>query len=333
MVHYWRKGYFIPLWVLLEFISLFPNSNILLNKMERKVIAYKGRSDKSIIPYRNNKFLLPLKVTPEFVSVYFHLIFDGCVTKKSTASYYQVNEIARKNFLEKLENCFGEFKIFKKSNKNYYTVQIPFPIVQIIQKYFNVKSFKSKESEIPFKIMKLKRAHKVAGISALIVDEGSINDSTHVGLSNYKLLNQIKKLVKSLGYKSGKVKKYKEFWAFSFSNKSLDIMKNDIDKLSILFPTCNLAHKQPLFQILYNIHTRGTDNTIYNWQKIEFVLKEILSRKKQCSTSQLQNTLNILYDIYISRTALRRYLKRMCTNNLLRLIKVDGEKGCVWSLL
>jgi len=314
-IHYWRNGNFIPLWVIIELSKLLNNKNI-LKKIERHVIAFKSRSGRTIHSFKNRQ-QFPLRITPEFVSLYFHLIGDGYVGgKKSTASYFQKNHGAREQFLQKLKNCFGDFTISSKSYEN-CVVEFPFIIARIIKKYLRNNGFYSADSKLPKIIYNLDRLSKVAGLAAIIVDEGNIDDTIMIGMYNYDLIVQLRELIISLGYKCGKVSERKTVWNFSISNKSLNLFKNDLNNLSKSFPTCDLSFKRINFDILYEIHQRGTDNTVYNWDIIEKQICDLL-QNKELTCPEIRVLLKLEFNTAISHIALLRFLRKMRRNEKIK---------------
>jgi hypothetical protein len=305
-ISHWRRGTFMPLWIALEFLNMIKTYS--LEEMENNVISYKCRSGKQIIPTNNNKRLLPIAITPEFVSIYFHLTGDGHVDfKKSIASYFQVNELAANNFIQKLKNCFGEFNVsYKKSN-----VTFPIITVHIIKHWLEVEKFGSKNSIFPEKVSCLGDEFKLASFTALLVDEGSIEDEVSIGMTNYNVMKKLHETIKYLGYFCSELKLYGDVYSFNLYNKSLDKFYIDLKKLKSKYPTCSLSNKSISFEILYEIHKRGTNNTVYDWNAIENNITRILSSSSPLAIGDIRILLKRDYNISSSYIALRRFLTRL----------------------
>lgn len=171
-----------------------------------------------------------------------------------------------------------------------------------------VKTFGSKKSVFPEKISHLNDEFKLASFIALLVDEGSIEDEISIGMTNYSVMTALHKTIKSLGYSCSELKLYGDAYNFNLHNKSLDKFYNDLKTLKDKYPTCSLSHKSTSFEILYEIHKRGTNNTVYNWDIIENNVNKILSESAPISIGDIRISLKRDYNISSSYTALRRFL-------------------------
>jgi len=229
-------------------------------ELENKIISYKSYHGKEIFPKFNNERKLPIKITPEFESIIYHMIGDGHVSKIGSSEYTQLNEIGKNNFLQKLFRVFGYFN-YSKEGLNNGRIYISKTIISIICDYYNLSAdnFRWNKSILPKVCFNKNNSFKLAGLIAIIVDEGYVgNNKITIGLSNQILLSQIKQLALDLDLSCGKLtlKKGNETKKDSFR---FNILKRSIKKLLIKtkelgkkYPTCNLAQKENKILTLIN---------------------------------------------------------------------------------
>ena len=246
------KNSHVPLWVLIEWSKLLSRKNSADNKImrtiERNIMSYSmaGKSHSITMPR------LPIKKTPELVSVIFHFLGDGHIGRKTvSSSYRQMNEQGLRNFLQKLRNSFGEFNYDRNEFKNGRLV-VPKVITEFYKYYFNLSSTTTFEGRVPDKIKCLPKPFLVASLVSFIVDEGHVWEVITIYSKNKALLNDVREIAVSCGYLCHPIReKYArgklDCYRFSISSKSYCLLSNDIRALVKIFPTCSLAQKQHLF--------------------------------------------------------------------------------------
>jgi hypothetical protein len=243
------KNVYIPLWVLKE-LSIFIShcksvDNVIMRKIESHILSYSigGKS----IPITSP--ILPVKFTPELVSVIFHFLGDGHVGRKGvTSSYRQMNKDGLNNMLVKLRSCFGEFKYDRKEFQNGKLV-IPKAITTFYVHFFALPSTNTFESYVPHNIKDLPRKFLIAGLLSFIVDEGHIGDVITIYSKNKRLLSDIREMGQKCGYHCNPLyEKYArgklDCYRFGISSRSASLLATDIACLSAKFSSCTLVQKQ-----------------------------------------------------------------------------------------
>ena len=114
--------------------------NFTIEEFQNKIVSYQAYHGKSIKPEFQDERKLPIKVTPEFESIIYHLMGDGHVRAIGSGEYTQLSVIGRTNFLNKLYNTFGYFEVTEKSF-NDGRVIIPKVIIDIIANLLNNGTF------------------------------------------------------------------------------------------------------------------------------------------------------------------------------------------------
>jgi hypothetical protein len=192
------KSIRIPLWVLIEFSKLLSSSprgaDSIMRRIEKGIVCYAGTGKST--PVFEPK--LPLRLTPELVSVIFHLLGDGHIGTGTDVSHYrQINGLALQNFIRKLHNSFGNFRetIVEKSK-----IIVPRIITDFYRHYFGLNRCRWDTARIPGGVKALRTEFLVAGLAAFIVDEGHIGDHIELYSSNYNLLSDLREIVQRLEY-------------------------------------------------------------------------------------------------------------------------------------
>jgi hypothetical protein len=245
----------LPLRFVTDLIKFIEN-NILcfsftLDELQSKVVSYHAHHGKSIKPQFHRERKLPIKVTPEFESIIYHLFGDGHVKEIGSGEYTQLSEIGRKNFLNKLYNVFGYFEITKKSFDDGKVI-IPKAIIRIVCKYYNLNhnSFNWNTSKLPLNISD-DVEFKIASLVAFIVDEGYISDKgIEIYSSNKVLLTQIRNLAIDLSLDCSELKtkkpngSIKESFRFRIRKESSINFIRMVKDLKEKYPYCGLAQKE-----------------------------------------------------------------------------------------
>ncbi len=278
----------IPLWVVLEMSKIIAKTendyNLVMQELEANIEYYCGQGFSTHV---HGKF--PMRLTPELVSVVFHLCGDGFFanTIGKSSSYRQVNAEGLINFRQKLLNSFGNFETDTNEIKDFKT-PIPRVISDFYMNYFELGDLRWDIARIPEKIKRMGKGYLVTGLTSFIIDEGHIGDNIEIYSGNLKLLEDIRDIADTIGYicNGPRVKSKtntKEFRLY-ISLKSVIAFSNDIKEIEKEFPTCNLAHKQELFNriVKRNNPTLKREKNGVTKQKILTLLSE-----KQMSALEL----------------------------------------------
>lgn len=333
-LHTWRSGYkrekgrikkiCIPLWVLIEMSKLLSNSNLINNKImrriERNILFYKGWGKST--PIVNPK--LPILFTPEMVSVFFHLCGDGHVgSGRDTSHYRQTSQQALYNFLKKLQNVFGKFRVSIVEESKLF---IPRIITDFYKHFFQINSFGWNKARIPKKIKNLPKEFLIAGLTAFIVDEGCVGDFIEIYSKNRQLLNDILEITLKLGYKVSTIKKkyrYGKFdtYRFIISSKSLISLFKDIKHVEKRFQTCNILHKSAQLEWIVKVKNRKWERRSFGKTK-ELILKFLRSSKMTAPELALKTTIRI--------SSIREHLLQLEKMGLIKRVGKNG-RAILWS--
>lgn len=241
------KSVNVPLWVAIEMSKTLSGSesrdNALMKDIEKNIVSYECSG--TSIPVTNPIF--PILLTPELVSVIFHFCGDGHIGGLSVSSYRQMIPEGLDNFLKKLNNCFGNFRINKNEYKDGKLV-IPRVITEFYKHYFKLNNCNWDVARIPENIKQMDKEFILSGLLAFMVDEGHISHSVEIYSKNKELLQDIADIANSLGHKNSNFdEKFKNGVLSSYrirlSLKNMDKLYYDMKNLSEKFPTCTLCHK------------------------------------------------------------------------------------------
>ena len=219
--------------------------------VQDSVLGYKAWGRGTMIATPN----LPIQVSPEFASIFFHFLGDGHIGGyEDSSTYRQMNDEGLKQFLDKLFLVFGEFKISQHTFDS-GKVLVPLPITQIITGYFGMDASGFSNTFLSPKVFELPREHKVAGLAAFILDEGHItNRCIELYSHNARLLKGMRQLVVQLGYECSEVKgrdlktsKTRQY-RFRLNKKGSQDFARDLKGLLEEHPLCSLGCKQPLLE-------------------------------------------------------------------------------------
>ena len=254
----WRKGgkkrgnnlrpVNIPIWVLIEISKIISPNNYLniLSKIEKNIVLYRGLGKaKSVYNVK-----LPILLTPETISIIFHLSGDGHVgTGEDISHYRQVNKEGLECFIQKLRNIFGDFDLTIREGSK---VTIPRIITDFYLHYFKLNTLGWDIARIPDKIKNMNKEFLLAGLTSFIIDEGHISsDVIEIYYKNKNLIGDIKEISEKIGYSTrGPGEKYRygklDSYRIYISTKDARKFYSDILVISKKFPTCKLAHKMKL---------------------------------------------------------------------------------------
>jgi|GEM_PF-2651035 len=316
---------FMPLWLVQRLSKLNKEK---IEGIQRNVISYRSGGSGLII----NSPKLPIKVTPELDSIVIHLLGDGAAGD-FTPSYTQKNKQPFDNFIEKLENCFGNFQKSIYFTQGKHQIKFPKAITDIISKHYSIISYRSHDSKIPNAILNRRDTkYKLACIASFIVDEGNIRDIIVLYSSNRILLSQIRQLVLDCGYNCTKIKLNKKANSYMFGLRNKDIEKfyNDLIKLSKEFSTCNLSFKDKDAKFILERRknknpksSKITDKIILNILKKDSFSAKQISRLSGYAYCTILHHLEKLYKnkrITRKKNQDRIYLWKLC--GILEKIKI-----------
>ena len=253
----------IPLWALIELSKIKSKSERKENKSMQEVernIEYYTNHGKSH-PITEPK--LPLRLTPEMVSIIFHFMGDGHIGGKSqSSSYRQMNKEGLTNFLLKLRNIFGDFNYNRNEFENGKVI-VPKIITDFYNHYFDLPNTDTFDSYIPPHLRSLSKEFLVASLVAFMIDEANIGEVIEVYSKNPDLIRDVRKIAVTCGYDCKNVrKKYRygifDCYRFLISSNSYLKLYDDITKLTKKFPLCGLVHKAKKFKILVKRKHRST---------------------------------------------------------------------------
>lgn len=195
---------------LAKFLSEKGHREFDLNRVEKKIVAYRGIGTSLII--RDPNF--PLKEDERMIRIFFHLLGDGYGGKYGYGGGNPFYRNYTKNLLDEFEKdlkVFGKVPHIKRAT----IVEIPHVIGYILKHIYKI-NFESRRSFIPSVIYKLPRELIAQGIKAFADDEASVEDCRiRFHSSNKKLLSGIKSLMirkfPEFSGKIGKIKKSKTY--------------------------------------------------------------------------------------------------------------------------
>ena len=233
----------IPLWALIEISLLLSKSskqdNFIMRQIEKNIEYYMSRGAANHI-YRPK---LPISVTPEMVSVLFHLCGDGHLSDgRAMSSYRQMNRLGLNNFLNKLKSIFGEFEYGEAELEN-GKINIPKAMADIYKYYFQITNLRTFTARIPEEVKRLPKDFLLAGLTAFILDDGHVSDVIEIYSKNFLLLKDIKEITLKLGYSCRPIRKKYRYGKFD-SYRFLICSENHVKLYEDLL---NLTKKFPHF--------------------------------------------------------------------------------------
>lgn len=301
---------YMPLWVILELSKI---TGISSGKLNKNVISYRsgGRGNWVYNPR------LPIKVTPEFESLIFHLFGDGCAGN-FTPSYFQKNREANQQFLRKLTTCFGDFSVTRYRNK--WQIRFPKAVTDILTHFYKIESYHSDKIKIPSKIYQSSKLNKLACITAFILDEGNIRDLINISSKNKKFLAELKGLIESCGYACRSIKPHKPSNTFylNLSNKSIERFYQDYIDLIKQFPCCGLANKHK--SLVYIISRRKNKSDI---KDIDGAILNLLKKNKL-------TTMKIAQILGFANCTILHHLEKFHAKGVIERIR--KERSFIWSV-
>jgi len=281
----------VPLWVLMH---LSKSANISLVEMERNIVSYKLTNSPARVAVREP--ILPVKLTPEFVSLTAHFCFDGSLPKDGKGSYYSQKNIEQvNNFIEKTKNCFGGVPAkIRLDGKKVYSIRLPRIIGEACRHICGFETFDSLRTVIPERIKESGSDFKAAFLVSAIVDEGCVGtEYIQLMLKNKKMIEDLREICSDLDCDCTEPRGRKGYKNFSyFYIKSVVKLWENITGLTKRYPSISFGFKESKFR--YVISSRGFAKPEHNARTAAERKKIILNNLKESKTSfELANTLKI----------------------------------------
>jgi hypothetical protein len=317
------KSVRIPLWAIIEFSKLLScsarDAHSIMCIIEKGVVCYAGTGKST--PVFEPK--LPLRLTPELVSIVFHLFGDGHIGRGVDVSHYrQINGFGLQNFIRKLHNSFGNFRETIVENSK---IIVPRIITDFYRHYFGFNGCRWDTARIPRGVKVLRKEFLVAGLAAFIVDEGHISDHIELYSSNHNLLSDLREIVQRLGYTTTSIHpKYRygilNGYRFLILKESAPLFYRDLKSLTQRFPTCGLVHKSARLEFMVKTKERGWRRKPHGVTK-----RRLIDLLRSPMTSQeLSSQLNI------PASSIREHLLQLQATNKVRRLGKKNKRSIVW---
>jgi len=199
---YYRKS-FTSIKLIRNIIKVFGNqlSKDFLWKLERNIMEYRGLSGYSI---RNP--ILPIRESPKFYSIVFHMIGDGNASPRHTAYYSNKCRELIAEFVKNLQ-IFGNVRTnFVTRDDNLTYAKFPRVVMRVLSHLLKVEFVRT--NHFPNRIFTAPIECKSEAIKAFIDDEGCVSTSFVIIQKSKNILIELKSLLESLGIRSGKICNY-----------------------------------------------------------------------------------------------------------------------------
>ena len=325
------KNRFIKLSTIIKLTNLLSKKGYCefdINKIEKKVIAYRGIGTSLII--KNPKF--PLKEDERIIRIFFHLLGDGYGGKYGVAKPFYRNYA--KELLDEFEEdlkVFGEVPHIKRET----IVEIPSVIGYILEHIYKV-NFESHKSFIPPVIFKLPDKPIAQGIKAFADDEASVEDCRiKFHSSNKNLLSGIRNLIiKKFPEFSGKIGEIREGWTClrgkKFIRYSFTILSSGLKPYYDLIGFSHKGKAESL-QIIIERRKRKWARRDKNITKL-LILQSLENRNKTVK--------EISKEVGITESIVRSHFEGSKSNGILSLNKMgfvknigfNNTRGRIWSI-
>jgi len=175
--------------------------NDLLNELEKNVVAYRSWNGWNVI-----NPILPIKESPGFYSVVFHMIGDGNASTRHSPYYANKCKELIDEFINDLQ-IFGNVETKLKIREDDLTyVRFPKAITDILSHLLKVKFVRT--NDLPKRIFKASVECKIEAIKAFIDDEGCVSTSFCIIQKSKNILLQFKRLLELVDIKTGKICNY-----------------------------------------------------------------------------------------------------------------------------
>lgn len=299
-----------------------------INKVEKKVIAYRGIGTSLII--KNPNF--PLKEDERMVRIFFHLLGDGYGGKYGFAKPFYRNYA--KELLDEFEEdlkVFGEVPHIKRET----IVEIPSVIGYILGHIYKV-NFESHKSFIPPVIFKLPSKLIAQGIKAFADDEASVEDCRiRFHSSNKDLLSGIRNLIiKKFPEFSGKIGEIRESWTYLRGKKFIRYFFTILSsELKPYYDLIDFSHKRKLESLQRIMERRKR-----KWARRDKNITKLLIL--QSVENGNKTVKEISKEVGITESIVRSHFEGSKSNKVLSLNKMsfvknigfNNTRGRIWSI-
>lgn len=297
-------------------LSLFKKSLPLMNaklkeKIEKNICLIKAKNKGT--PVINPK--LPFNESPQFYRIVAHMIGDGSAPGRKVPYYANTCNELREQFKRDL-NIFGEVKSYERKLKDIPIVCFPKVITDILSHILDVKF--SNPDRIPQQIFNTSDESKSAFLIALFDDEGTVSTNLAISMSNLNIINEIKKLIESLGVKTGNIsikrnKIWKDNFSFNVSRENLQEFKEKI----------GFSHPEKIKNLEAEINTKNRKQRARDAEEVEKHMIKILVEKPL-------KTIEIANSIQLTLGHTLRYLKKLEKDS--KVIRRGFKNKIIWSL-
>lgn len=259
----------------------------------------------------------PIQCDPVFASLFTNLLGDGGARGGNGSGYFHYSEPeAHRLIQEKILHVLGETPYQNGES-------VPRVLVFLMTKYFGIKSVATKQSKFPFKILRADKLTKVASLAAFINDEGTPTTSfIQIYSSNYKLLNGIRTLARSLGYKVSKISRKKDKEVYLFRINSVRKFYDDYKELIKRYPETRLvSRKERTLRILDLISSRPKRS---KKETFNLIIKNLKNGEK--------NIYDLCEIIQMTQGGVRKYLKELITAKAIERKPSDSKTRYIYTL-
>jgi hypothetical protein len=172
--------------------------NRFLSELEKNIVAYRSWNGWVV-----NDPILPIKETPRLYSVVFHLIGDGNASVRHSPFYSNKCEELIEEFIQNLQ-ILGRVETKEKRRENgVIVIYFPKAVADILSCIFEVRL--TNPDFLPKRVFESSLECKISAIRSFIDDEGCVSSSFSVTQKSQNVLEQFKKLLESVGIKTGKI--------------------------------------------------------------------------------------------------------------------------------
>jgi len=285
------------------------NKNIIQREIEGLVI----RS----IRIKNVHF--PIRCDPIFTSLFTNLLGDGGLHKRNNTGCFHYGEPESHQLIqEKLSHILGSTPYQKGE-------YIPRVLVFLMMKYFRVNNISTKQSVFPNKLLKADQFTKLACLTAFINDEGTTTTSNiPICSSNYKLLNSIRDLSQSLGYKVSKISCRKDKKVYLFRINSIKEFNRDYKELVKKYSEARLLSRKERPLRILDLITQKPDGIRHTREIFNLIVPN------------LRNGPKTIYDLceitQSTQSGLWRHLRKLIKANLIKREFSNSKTRYIYSL-
>lgn len=261
----------------------------------------------------------PVQCSPVFTSLFTNLLGDGGARGGNGSGYFHYAESeAHQLIQEKINNVLG---ITAYQNGE----SLPRLLVFLMLKYFGVDSVSTKDSILPPKILQADKLSKVASLTAFINDEGTVTTSfIQIYSSNYKLLEGIRALSRSLNYKVSQITCRKDKEVYLFRINLVKEFHRDYKELIKRYPETRLISRKERILRILDLIARGP-KIIRNTKEIFDLISPILKSGPKT-----------IYDLCevtkFTQSALWRHLRKLISGNLIKRERSNFKTRFIYTL-